>query len=495
MKSAIPPLASVGIPGLDEILKGGLPANRLYLLRGHPGVGKTTLAMQFLLEGMRRGEKGLYVTLSETKAEIADIAVSHGWDLGGLGIFELSALEQEMAESAQNTIFHPSEIELNKTTELLLRKIEEAAPKRVVFDSLSELRLLADSPLRYRRQMLALKQYFAGRETTVLFLDDHASGSDLQVQSIAHGVVTIEAITSDYGAERRRVKVDKLRGVNFMGGYHDAIIVPGGMIVFPRLVAAEHKKSYKAGQIKSGIEHLDKLLGGGIDRGTSCLFLGPAGTGKSTLAGQFAVTAASKGEKVLILLFEETTKMAVTRAAGVGLPLQKYIDSGKIEMRQLDPGEFAPGQFVNMVTETVEHGDVKVVLIDSLNGYLQAMPDVKFLNIQFHELLTFLSHHGVVTMMTVAQHGILGAGMTTPIDLTYLADSVLMLRYFEQAGEIHKAVSVLKKRIGRHESTVRQIITDSKGIRVGDALKEFQGVLTGTPTYRGDERKMIKERR
>ncbi|HSI82587.1 MAG: ATPase domain-containing protein [Candidatus Methylacidiphilales bacterium] len=488
-----PKLCATGIYGLDEILKGGLPANRLYLLRGNPGVGKTTLAMQFLLEGERQGENGLYVTLSETKEEIEDIALSHNWDLGKLAIFELSALEHQLQESAQNTIFHPSEIELNKTTELLLKMIEEANPRRVVLDSLSEFRLLSDSSLRYRRQMLALKQYFAGREITVLLLDDHAGGNDLQVQSIAHGVISLETITSEYGSERKRVKVDKLRGVNFLGGYHDTVIFPGGLTVYPRLVARDHSSNFHQGLLSSGIKHLDELLGGGLDWGTSCLFLGPAGCGKSSLANQFAVSAAAKDHKVLILLFEESRSIALARANGIGSDLEAQIAAGKVELRQLDPGELAPGQFVNMITDAVEKDGVRVLLIDSLNGYLQAMPGIKYLNIQLHELLAFLNNRGVLTMVTVAQQGIMGSGMTTPVDMTYLADTVLLLRYFEQEGQIKRAVSILKKRIGHHETTIRQIQTNSHGIQVGEVLSEFHGVLSGTPVFTGDRRSILKQ--
>jgi circadian clock protein KaiC len=449
--------------------------------------------MQFLLEGLRKGEPSLYVTLSETRTEIEDIASSHGWDLAGLSIFELSALEHEMAENAENTLFHPSEIELNKTTDLLLRKIEEAKPKRVALDSLSELRLLSDSALRYRRQMLALKQYFAGRDITVMFLDDHADGSDKHIQSIAHGVVTLETLSSDYGAERRRIKVNKLRGVGYMGGYHDAIIVQGGLQVFPRLIAAEHVKDFKTGKIKSGIPQLDNLVGGGIEHGTSCLLLGPPGSGKSSLALQFAVSAAARGEKALVCLFEETTKNALARAKSIGLPLQAFDKDGMISLRQLDPGELAPGQFVNMITNAVERDKIKIIAIDSLNGYLQAMPGVKFVNIQLHELLTYLSHRGVVTFLTVAQQGIMGASMMAPIELTYLADTVLLLRYFEHHGEICKAMSVLKKRIGKHETTIRQIRLDSAGIHVGDALHEFEGVLTGVPVYKGTNGDILRK--
>jgi circadian clock protein KaiC len=491
MKQTAPLLSATGVPGLDEVLKGGLPANRLYLVRGNPGVGKTTLSMQFLLEGEKRGEQGLYVTLSETKIEIEDIAHSHGWNLGKLAIFELSAMEQEMAEDAQNTIFHPSEIELNKTTDLLLRKIVQANPKRIVLDSMSELRLLSDSPLRYRRQMLALKQFFVGRDMTVMLLDDHTAGGDLQVQSIAHGVISIETITSDYGTERRRLKIDKMRGVDFMAGYHDSVIVPGGLRVFPRLVAADHVRDYKMTQIKSGLDHLDRLLGGGLERGTSCLFLGPAGCGKSSLMAQFAVAAAERGEKTLVMLFEETKKISLARSRSLGMPVKKYIEEGLIDMRQLDPGELAPGQFVDMVISAVERDKIKMIQIDSLNGYLQAMPDVKFLNIQFHELLTFLSHRGIITLMTVAQQGLMGSTMTAPVEITYLADSVVLMRYFEQAGEIKKAISVLKKRVGRHESTIRELRASNIGLQVGEVLRDFHGVLTGTPVYKGGHEAML----
>lgn len=489
------PLCSTGIAGLDEILKGGLPPNRLYLIRGEPGVGKTTLAMQFLLEGERVGEHGLYISLSETSDEIEDIAQSHGWDLGQLAIFELSALEQQLAEESQNTIFHPSEIELNRTTELLLKKIDEARPRRLVLDSLSELRLLSDTPLRYRRQMLALKQFFSGRAITVMLLDDHAvTAADHHVQSIAHGVITLDIVASDYGSEHRRLKVNKLRGVNFTGGYHDAVMVPGGLEVFPRLVAAEHKVPFEQVQVKSGIGQLDELLGGGIERGTSCLILGPAGTGKSTITTHFAANAVQRGEHVLLCLFEEAQRTLITRAASMNSPLEQAIASGGIDVRQIDPGELAPGQFVHQVMEAVEKKQVRVVIIDSLNAYLQAMPDVKYLAIQLHELLAFLSHRGVITFMTVAQQGIVGSHMTSPVDLTYLADTVLLLRYFEQEGHIRKAISVLKKRIGRHETTIRELRIDQQGLRVGEPLEQFFGVLTGVPSFKGEKHQMLPDR-
>lgn len=483
--------AQTGVPGLDTVLRGGLPENRLYLLKGNPGVGKTTMALQFLILGRAQGQNAMYITLSETEDEIRAVADSHDWSLKGITIFELSALEQQLAKESQNTVFHPSEIELNETTKLLQERIDEAKPARLVIDSLSELRLLSDTALRYRRQMLALKQFFAGRKMTVLLLDDHAAdGGDLHVQSIAHGVVTLEQLESDYGAERRRLKVNKLRGVNFVGGFHDAIIQRGGLRVFPRLVAADHKTDFDEALLESGIDNLDAIVGGGIDRGTSCLFLGPAGSGKSSLAMQFAVTAAERGENVQVYLFEENMRTLARRTKSLGLPLEKHVKSGRMAMQQIDPAELAPGQFVQLVQSAVEHRKPSIILIDSLNGYLQAMPDVKFLNIQLHELLSFLARHGVATLMTVAQHGLFGQ-MSSPIDLTYLADTVVLLRYFEEAGRIRKAISIVKKRIGAHEDTIRELRLASDGVVVGEALRKFEGVLTGVPRYTGGPEKML----
>lgn len=474
-----------GVAGLDSILRGGLPARRLYLLRGEPGVGKTTLSLQYLLEGVRRGEPGLYISLSETREEVAAVADSHGWSLEGISILELSALENQLTQETQNTIFHPSEFELHKTTNLMLEHIERLKPKRLVVDSLSELQLMADTPLRYRRQMLALKHFFVGRDLTVLLLDDHIVGEgDLHVQSIAHGVLTIEQLHSDYGADRRRIRINKLRGLNFIGGYHDAIIEPGGLQVFPRLVAADHRGNFPAGLVGSGIENLDKLLGGGLDRGSSGLFIGPAGTGKSTLALQYAIAAAERGERAVVFLFEESLRTLNARSSAIARPLRELVESGRIEIHQVDPGQLAPGQFVHQVKETVQRTGVSVVVIDSLNGYLQAMPDVKFLTIQLHDLLAFLGNYGVVTLLTVAQAGIVGT-MHTPADLTYLADTVVLLRYFEHEGRIRKAISIIKKRTGRHEETIRELKLEPHGIRVGEPLKDFQGVLTGVPLFLG----------
>ncbi len=484
-------LSPTGIAGLDQILRGGLSSNRLYMLRGAPGAGKTTLALQFLLKGAELGEKGLYITLSETKEEVEGVARSHGWSLDRIAILELSALEEHLKQEEQNTVFHASEVELNRTTEALLARIEDVNPRRLALDSLSELRLLADSALRYRRQMLALKQYFAGKRITPLLLDDHDGGDgDLHVQSIAHGVIAIEQLPTEYGTKRRQIEVSKLRGVDFVGGFHDARIVRGGLQVFPRVTAGSVVVAFEAAPLLSGNAGLDAILGGGLDRGTSCLLLGPAGSGKSTLAMQFAVAAAARGEKVSYYLFEENLGTLLKRGESLGMPFKRYLDEGTIAVRSIDPAEISPGEFVSLVQSGVNERGVRVIVLDSLNGYMQAMPAVKFLAVQLHELQAYLARQGVVMLMTLAQHGLLGQTQT-PIDVTYLTDSVLLTRHFEHRGEVRKALSVVKKRGGRHESTIREFRFDERGMEVGGALAEFQGVLTGAPTYIGATEKML----
>ena len=486
-----------GIAGVDEILRGGLPRNRLYLLQGDPGVGKTTLALQFLLEGARQNEKALYIALSETKEEILAVARSHGWSLDPLEIFELSALEQHLAPTKQNTLFHPSDLELSRTTKVLLDEIERVKPARLVLDSLSELRLLSENALRYRRQMLAFKQFFGPRKCTALLLDDR-SGEDVadlhQVQSIAHGVITLEKRITDFGAPRRTFTVDKLRGVPFQEGSHDYIIQTGGVRVFPRLIAGQHQKEFREESISSGLKELDALLGGGLDRGTSTLIMGPAGTGKSTIAFQHAIAAAQMGEKSLFFLFDENVKTITKRTAALGMPLAEHTKSGCIRLQPLDPAEISPGEFASQIVDAVQKQDVRVVVIDSLGGYFQAMPSEKLLNLQLHELLTFLRQQGVVTIITLAQHGLVGA-MQSPVDVTYIADTVVLLRYFEAAGRVRKAVSVIKKRGGAHEDTIREFRIDGTGLRVGEPLVDFEGVLTGAPKYHGKKGEILKERK
>jgi circadian clock protein KaiC len=473
-----------GIKGLDNILEGGFPKNRIYLVEGEPGTGKTTLALQFLLEGARAGEAGLYVTLSETKEELEAVAASHGWSLDGFQIYELLPTAESLNPESQYTIFHPSEIELGETTNAVLEEVERIRPRRVIFDSLSEMRLLAREPLRFRRQVLALKQYFAGQQTTVLLLDDKVSdGRDLQVQSIAHGVLSLEHLAVEYGSERRRLRVVKLRGSRFRGGYHDFNIETGGVQVFPRLVAAEHRQTFVKESIKSGVPEMDSLLGGGLDRGTSTLVLGPAGCGKSTLAAQYAAAAAERGESSAIFVFDETRETYLARAAGIGTDMQGYVDDKLITIQQVDPAELTPGEFAHSVRGCVDSEGARVIIIDSLNGYLNAMPEERFLTIQMHELLTYLNQQGVVTLLIMAQHGFLGSAMATPVDVSYLADTVLLLRYFEANGSLRRALSVVKKRTGAHAHTIRELNISSEGIKVGQPLTGFRGVLTGVPFF------------
>lgn len=477
-------VSPTGIEGLDHILTGGLPSNRLYLVQGRPGVGKTTLALQFLLEGLKHNEPGLYITLSETKEEIEEVARSHGWDLSRIALLELSAIEEVLAESKENTFFHPSELELSKTTQILLSEVESSKARRVVVDSLSEFRLLAENALRYRRQMLRLKQHFAGKNITVLLLDDSTGdASDLHLQSIAHGVISLERLQVTFGIERRQIKVEKMRGLKFREGSHDYMIERGGVRVFPRLVAAEHQRDFAEEPVSSGIAGFDQLTGGGLDRGTSSLFIGPAGCGKSTLAIQHAVSLAERGEKSAIFIFDENQKTLAKRARAVGLALEKHVANKLITIQQVDPAELSPGEFSSIVRRAVEKDGASLVLIDSLNGYLNAMPDERFLNLQLHELLTYLSQQGVVSILTLAQHGLIG-NMQTPVDVTYLADTVVLLRFYETRGNLKKAVSVVKKRSGLHENAIRELVFGEGKIKVGKPLQEYHGVLSGIPSER-----------
>ncbi|HEY0371438.1 MAG TPA: ATPase domain-containing protein [Thermoanaerobaculia bacterium] len=474
-------VAPTGIRGLDDVLNGGLPEHRIYLVMGDPGVGKTTLGLHFLREGIARGEKVLYIGLSETRDEIEDVAQSHGWSLDGIELFEYSAAAR-LDEDDETTIFHPSEIELGEATRTMIREVERVRPSRVVIDSLAEVRLLAQSPLRYRRQILALKEYFTGKQATVLLLDDKdvASG-DMQLLTLAHGVLLLEQLSPMYGSERRRLRVSKLRGVRYRGGFHDMAIRTGGIEVFPRLVAAEHRAPLKITSLPSGIPAIDALLGGGIDRGTSTLIMGPAGSGKSSLAAQYAVTAAERGENVALFLFDESRTTLLARSEAISVDIQKHLDSGRIVIQQIDPAEIPPGEFVQLVREQVEKRQITLLVIDSLNGYMNAMPEERFLIIHMHELLTYLGQQGVATMLLVAQHGLVGGTMMSPIDVSYLADTVILMRYFELAGEIRKAVSVVKKRSGAHEKAIRPFAIGADGLTVGPPLTEFHGVLSGTP--------------
>lgn len=478
-------LARVGIPGLDAILRGGLPRNRIFLIDGVPGTGKTTLALQFLLEGRGQGERGLYVTLSETSEELHAAAQSHGWSLEGIEIVELSALTGEAADEAY-TLFHPAEVELQQTVEVVLSEIDRLQPQRITFDSLSEMRMLARDALRFRRQILALKQFFAGRDCTVLLLDDRAHPEgDLQLHSLAHGVIVLEHLAMDYGAERRRIQVMKMRGARFAGGYHDFRIRTGGIEVYPRIQRGESIPRSSTLPLESGSRELDALIGGGLERGTSTLLTGAAGTGKSVLAMQFALAAAARGEQTRAFMFDERVTTAMIRAEGLGLDIQAPIDDGRLVLCQIEPTEMSPGEFAHQVVRAVEDEGVSLVIIDSINGFMQAMPSERLLTVQVHELLSYLANRGVSVMMTLVQRGIFGAPVSEAAEVSYLADSVVLLRYFEHAGTVRRAISVVKKRSGAHEQTIREFRVERGGIRVGEPLTDFRGVLTGNPEYLG----------
>jgi circadian clock protein KaiC len=464
------------------VLHGGLIPARLYLIDGNPGAGKTTLAIQFLRQGVSEGETCLYVTLSETAAELQLGAESHGWDMNGIELVELVAHESDLDGDADITMYHPSEVELTETTRKILEAVERIKPQRMVLDSLSELRLLAQNSLRYRRQILALKQFFSGRQCTVLLLDDRtAQGPDLQLQSIAHGVISLDHRSPRYGPSLRQLEVVKFRGSDFRTGYQDVALRRGGLEVFPRLTASEHVMDYARETVPSGVQALDALLGGGIDRGTATLLIGPPGTGKSTIALQYAVAAAKRGDHAAVFTFEENRKLLIDRAHGLGMAFIDGTGPGKVAVRQVDPTQVLPGEFANIVRRAVELDGARVVVIDSLNGYLNAMPEERALTVQLHELLTFLANHGVATFLVAAQSGLMGPNMRNPVDASYMADSVVLLRMFEHEGKVKKAISVLKKRSGRHEESIRQIWFDSGGIHLSEPLLELRGVLTGVP--------------
>jgi circadian clock protein KaiC len=477
-----------GIGGLDDVLGGGFAPNRMHLVEGNPGSGKTTLALRFLIEGQRRGERVLYVTLSETVAELRNAAASHGWDLEGVDLIELVPDEGSLDREAEYTMFDPAEVELPEVLKVILAEVERIAPRRIVIDSLSELRLLAQTSLRYRRYVLALKQFFMERNATVLLLNDQStSDAEVQLQSIAHGVLVLEQLAPEYGAERRRLRVVKLRATAYRGGYHDFRIVRGGLEVYPRLVAAEHRQDFAQRQSKSGIAALDHLLGGGLDYGTSTLVMGPAGCGKSTVTAQYAAHTARQGTNVAVFLFDESVATWVIRTSGIGTEVQPLIDSGALAVQQIDPAEMSPGEFIAHVRRAVEVNQAQLIVIDSLNGYLNAMPEERFLLIHLHELLTYLGQQGVATLLILGQHGLIGQHMQTPVDVSYLADTIILLRYFEMSGEVRHAISVLKKRSGNHDGSIRELTMSDAGLAVGEPLRGFRGILTGVPMLTGQD--------
>jgi circadian clock protein KaiC len=474
---------STGIAGLDDILGGGLTPQRVYLVEGSPGAGKTTLGLQFLLDGAARGEHGLYITLSETTDELTAVAASHGWSLDALSIHELAS-DQVLDIDAQQSIFHPSEVELGETTRNVMDEVDRVKPIRVVFDSLSEMRLLAQNPLRYRRQILALKQFFTTRACTVLLLDDKTSQSDQHLHSIAHGVISLEQIAKEFGKERRRVNIIKMRGIRFRGGFHDYTLETGGITMFPRLVAAEHMLDFTPQMRSTGSPGVDKLLGGGMISGTNTLIVGPSGIGKTTLSARCLLSALERGEKASFYLFDESLGTFFARSAALGMGLRRFADSGQLRMHHIDPAELSPGEFVQMLRDAVEQQGVSFIAIDSLNAYLQAMPGEQYLILQMHELLSYLNQQGVTTVLVLGQHGLIGE-VRSDVDLSYLADTTVLLRFFESNGRLRRAITVIKSRTANHALTIHELQLGPDGLRIGEPLEGFEGVLTGLPSYHG----------
>lgn len=483
MNTAVNTRISTGIAGLDDILGGGLTPQRVYLVEGSPGAGKTTLGLQFLLDGIGKGESGLYITLSETADELRAVAASHGWTIDALSLFEL-ADDSELDLDAQQSVFHPSEVELGETTRKVMNKVDEIKPVRVVFDSLSEMRLLAQNPLRYRRQILALKQFFSSRACTVLLLDDKTSQADQHLHSIAHGVVSLEQIAKEFGKERRRVNIIKMRGLRFRGGYHDYTLDTGGITMYPRLVAAEHNSAFTPEVRATGSDSFDALLGGGLVRGTNTLMVGPSGIGKTTLSTRCLLSALQRGEKASFYLFDEGLGTFFARSSALGMDLQRYADSGQLKIHHIDPAELSPGEFAQMLRDAVEQDGVSFLIIDSLNAYLQAMPGEQFLILQMHELLSYLNQQGVTTILVLGQHGMIGE-VRSDVDLSYLSDSTVLLRFFESNGRLRRAITVIKSRAARHAQTIHELQLTQDGVRIGSPLEGFEGVLTGLPSYRG----------
>jgi circadian clock protein KaiC len=484
------PRVSTGVSGLDEVLGGGLPSQHMYLIEGESGAGKSTIGLQFLLAGRAAGESCLWITMSETERELNDTARAHGWSLDGIEVLTLFLAKEVLKAEERYTFFSPADVELNDTTRAILDTVERVTPSRVVFDPFTDIRYLAHDTLAYRRQILALRDFFSTHGCTVLLMQELTRGlaGDIQAEALTHGYMTLHQESPEYGGQRRRLRVHKMRGIPFRDGYHDFAIRTGGIEVYPRLIAADHFEEVEDEIASTGVARLDELLGGGLERGSSMLILGPAGVGKSTLSAQLAAAAAMRGEKTLLFMFDETTRAFRSRCRKLGMKVDDAIKGELLTLRHVDSAEFSPGEFARLVMEAVDRDQVKLIVVDSLSGYLSAMPEERFLATHIHELLTYLTYRNVVTVLTLAQHGVLGEHVQSPVDLSYLADTVLLVRYFEAFGAIRRALSVVKKRSGPHEVLVREMtIAAPQGIRIGEPLDGFQGILAGRPSFAGSE--------
>jgi circadian clock protein KaiC len=481
---------STGIQGLDEILGGGLPPGQIYLVEGESGAGKTTLGLQFLLAGQRRGERTLWITLSETERQLRQTAQSHGWSLDGIEVCNPITADGVRHGEEKYSFFSPADVELEQIRQAIVAATERVRPSRVVFDPFSDVRHLAREVLHYRRQVLSLREFFNEHGCTVLLMQELTRGTagDLQAEALVHGYMTLHQDAPEYGGQRRRVRVHKMRAMRFRDGYHDFSIQTGGIEVYPRLLAPPHVDKHPEQAISSDVVELDSLLGGGMDRGSSLLIMGAAGVGKSTLATQYAVAGARRGEKAIVFIFDESVRSFRARAEKLGFPIAALLEDGTLTLLQVDTAEVSAGRFTNMVMQAVE-GGVRTVVIDSLTGFLNSMPEERFLVAYLHELLTTLGQRDVLTILTLAQHGLVGE-VAAPIDLSFLSDTVLLIRYFEAFGKIRRAISAVKKRAGAHENTVREMRIEAGGIHIGEPLTHFQGVLSGVPRFTGDARNL-----
>ncbi|PWC90822.1 circadian clock protein KaiC [Azospirillum sp. TSH100] len=481
-----------GIPEFDLILRGGLPRGRIHLLEGAPGTGKTTIALQLLIQARSDGRKGLYITLSENAAELETTAASHGWSLDGFPVFDIVPIEAQL--DRQQSVLYPSEVELGETIRLIIDRIERENPEILVIDTVSELRLLAQDQLSYRRQILALKQFLQGRRCTTLILDDltHQDGTT-DLHSLAHSVIVLEQIERTYGAARRRLRIAKMRGADYQSGWHDFAITRSNVLVFPSLIAEEHRSDFEPATMESGLPALDELMGGGLTHGTTTMLVGPSGVGKSSIALQYVTAAFKRGEHAAYFSFDENFKTLELRSIALGIDIKDAVEQNRVGWQRANPSRLSPGQFVWQVRREVEDRGARIVVIDSLNSYLSTMPEEKALTLQMHELLTYLNNKGVVTILVLAQQGIIG-DVQNPVDLSFMSDTVVLLRFFEAGGEVRKAISVVKKRTGIHELSIREFRLFPDGMQVGPRLMDFRGVLTGVPDYRGPAEPLLNGR-